>query len=352
MLQRTILVTGAAGFIGYHVCSRLLDEGYTVVGVDSLNDYYDVGLKVMRQNILLMHPRYTAVTCKVEEPNRLRNLFEKHKFSAVVHLAAQAGVRYSIDNPRAYLEANLIGTFELLEAARAFPPDHMLMASTSSVYGANAKMPYCETDKTDLPLSFYAATKKSNEAMTHSYAHLYDLPITMFRFFTVYVPWGRPDMALFKFTKAILNDEPIDVYNHGNMLRDFTYIDDLIEGIWRLIGKPPGHMQSDEMAENDSLSRVAPWRTINIGNSQPVLLMDFIRALEDALGKKAHLNLLEHQAGDVHSTWADTSLLRSLTDFVPQTKLEQGMQGFVNWYNSTYAQDHSDDQLLSKVRVG
>jgi UDP-glucuronate 4-epimerase len=331
-----VLITGAAGFIGYHLCSRLLADGFRVVGLDSLNDYYDVALKERRQSMLLQNGNYRAVTAKVEEPNLLMDLFAAENFDVVVHLAAQAGVRYSIDNPRAYVEANLIGTFELLEAARAHPPEHMLLASTSSVYGANTEMPYREVDKVDTQMSFYAATKKSNEVMAHTYAHLYGLPTTMFRFFTVYGPWGRPDMALFKFTKAILNGDPIDVYNNGDMRRDFTYVTDLVQGIRLLIDTPPVRPGDDGPDQGDSLSAVAPWRAVNIGNSQSVPLMEFIEAIETATGRKAQKNMMPMQAGDVPATWADASLLNTLTGYAPTTDVQTGVQAFVDWYRDYY----------------
>lgn len=336
MTQRTALVTGAAGFIGFHLCKRLLQDGFRVIGLDSLNDYYDVTLKERRQAMLCQHAGFTAINAKLEEPGRLMDLFETHRFDVVVHLAAQAGVRYSIDNPRAYVEANLIGTFELLEAARAFAPAHMLLASTSSVYGANEEMPYKETDKIDTQMSFYAATKKSNEMMAHSYAHLFGLPTTMFRFFTVYGPWGRPDMALFKFTKNILNGQAIDVFNNGEMQRDFTYVEDLVEGIRLLIDTPPTRPENGDVPEGDSLSPVAPWRAVNIGNSQSVPLMEFITAIEEAIGAKAEKNFMPMQAGDVPATWADASLLKSLTGYAPKTDVKTGVAEFVKWYRDYY----------------
>ena len=329
--SRCTLLTGAAGFIGFHLARRLLTAGWRVVGVDSLNDYYDVTLKEARRDILLGFEGFRFVHGKVEEPGLLRALMAEERPDTVVHLAAQAGVRYSIENPRAYVEANLLGTYELLEAARATPPAHMLLASTSSVYGANTAMPYAETDKADTQMSFYAATKKANEAMAHSYAHLYGLPVTMFRFFTVYGPWGRPDMALFKFTRNILKGEPIDVYNRGEMRRDFTYVDDLVAAIGRLIDVVPG---AEPAVEGDSLSPVAPWRVVNIGNGAPVALMDFIRAIEAATGRQAVLNLMPMQAGDVPATWADGQLLRRLTGDQPHTEVSEGVARFVDWYRS------------------
>jgi len=334
---RTALVTGAAGFIGYHLCRRLLADGFRVIGLDSLNDYYDVALKDRRRSMLMQSDGFSFVHAKIEEPGLLMGLMAEERPDVVVHLAAQAGVRYSIDQPRAYLEANLIGAFELLEAARAYPPQHMLMASTSSVYGANTDMPYAETAKADSQMSFYAATKKANEAMAHSYAHLYDLPITMFRFFTVYGPWGRPDMALFKFTKAILEGAPIDVFNHGDMQRDFTYVEDLVHGIRLLIDAAPvRHESPEEIAPGDSLSAVAPWRVVNIGNSEPVQLMDFIRAIEQATGRSATLNMMPMQAGDVPATWADGALLQSLTGYSPRTAVPEGVAQFVAWYRDYF----------------
>lgn len=330
--MRTALVTGSAGFIGYHLCARLLAEGWKVVGVDAMTDYYEVALKEARLAMLTAHETFVPVEARVETPGVLHDLFDAHRPEAVIHLAAQAGVRYSIDNPESYVEANLIGTFRLLEAMRAFPPKHSLLASTSSAYGANTVMPYAETMQADHQMSFYAATKKSNEVMAHSYAHLYDLPTTMFRFFTVYGPWGRPDMALFKFTKAILEDRPIDVYNHGDMARDFTYVTDLVDGIVRLIEAVPG----TEGVEGDSLSPVAPHRIVNIGNSNSVQLLTYIEAIEAATGRKADMNMMPMQPGDVPATWADASLLQHLTQYKPRTQVTEGVASFVAWYREYY----------------
>ena len=338
--QKTALVTGAAGFIGFHISKKLLDEGWRIVGLDCMSDYYDVSLKERREGMLKQNASYRSVREKVETPSVLMDLFEEERPSVVIHLAAQAGVRYSIENPRAYLESNINGTFELLEAARAFPPEHMLLASTSSAYGANDDMPYRETVKADHQMSFYAATKKSTENMAHSYAHLFDLPITVFRFFTVYGPWGRPDMALFKFTRAILNGDPIDVYNHGKMSRDFTYINDLVQGIRMLIKRAPARSTVAEknLATDDSKSPVAPFRVVNIGNAKPATLLDFIKAIEISTNKKAVKNLMPMQAGDVQSTWADISLLQELTDYKPTTDINTGIQKFVHWYRTYYSQ--------------
>lgn len=332
-MGRKAFVTGSAGFIGYHLCQRLLADGWQVLGLDSISDYYDIRLKQRRHAMLSQSPGFRAVEGLLEAPGLVRGLVEEFRPDVIVHLAAQAGVRYSIDAPRSYVDANLIGTFEVLEAARAVPPQHMLLASTSSAYGANTEMPYAEVHKADHQMSFYAATKKATEAMAHSYAHLYDLPTSMFRFFTVYGPWGRPDMALFKFTRAILNGEPIEVYNHGDMRRDFTYIDDLVEGIVRLIDAVPGRQAAGSF---DSLSPVAPWRVVNIGNGAPVQLMDFVAAIEAATGRVAQKNMLPMQPGDVPATWADATLIEALTGALPRTDIGVGVQRFVDWYRDYY----------------
>ena len=329
------LITGSAGFIGYHLAKDLLAHGYEVIGLDAMTDYYDVRLKERRQAMLLQSPAFRAVNRRIEKDGVLHDLIAAERPDVIVHLAAQAGVRYSIDAPRSYVEANLIGTFNLLEAVRATPCAHLLMASTSSVYGANTDMPYAETDKADTQMSFYAATKKANEAMAHSYAHLYGLPITMFRFFTVYGPWGRPDMAHFKFTRAILAGEPIDIYNHGVMQRDFTYIDDLVNGIRLLMDAVPptdGKAQSPQ----DSLSPVAPYRIVNIGNGATVQLADFIVAIEAACGREAIRNLMPMLPGDVPATWADNRLLVDLTGYAPTTSVQEGIARFVAWFREYY----------------
>ena len=329
--MRTALVTGAAGFVGYFTARALLDAGWRVIGIDSLSDYYDVSLKERRQEMLLEYPGFRMVNDRIESPGTLLTLFEEHRPEIVIHLAAQAGVRHSIEMPRAYVEANLIGTFELLEAARTFPPRHMLLASSSSVYGANTDLPYRETAKTDSQMSFYAATKKATENLAHSYAHLYDLPITMYRFFTVYGPWGRPDMAHFKFTRAILAGEPIDIYNHGEMQRDFTYVDDLVSALMALIDAVP---DPKHPVAGDSISTVAPFRVVNIGNDSPVKLMDFIAAIETACGREALKTFHPMQPGDVPATWADTALLNQLAGDRRFTPLAEGIQNFVDWYRA------------------
>jgi len=336
--QKVALVTGSAGFIGFHVSKRLLEAGWKVIGVDCMSDYYDVQLKHERESLLFNFPNYISIHEAVETKNVIMTIFEKHRPNTVVHLAAQAGVRYSIENPRAYLESNIIGTFELLEAARKYPPAHMLLASTSSAYGANSVMPYNEKQQADNQVSFYAATKKSNEVMAHSYAHLFNLPTTMFRFFTVYGPWGRPDMAAFKFTNAIINDRSIDVYNSGELWRDFTYIDDLVEGIIRLIDAIPKNMQESSSSASaiDNLSPVAPFRIVNIGNANKIKLLDFISTFEVVLNKKATKNFMPMQQGDVLATWADTSLLKHLTGFEPNTNIMYGVSKFVEWYTKYY----------------
>ncbi|AQS47025.1 UDP-glucuronate 5-epimerase [Thioclava nitratireducens] len=332
-----ILITGTAGFIGYHLAKLLLDEGYRVHGYDGMTDYYDVALKQRRHAMLLQNPNFSATEGMLEDLETFDAMADEFKPEIIVHLAAQAGVRYSLEQPRAYIDANIVGTFNVMEAARRHEVKHLLMASTSSVYGANEDMPYAETDKADTQLTIYAATKKATESMGHSYAHLWNLPTTMFRFFTVYGPWGRPDMALFKFTDAILNDRPIDIYNHGEMYRDFTYVEDLVRGIRLLIDAVPERPASrDEIAEGDSLSPVAPYRIVNIGNSDKVKLLDFVDALEAELGRPAKRNYMEMQKGDVPATWADASLLQSLTGYRPQTNVREGIAKFVAWFRDYY----------------
>lgn len=333
-----VFITGTAGFIGFHIAKLLLDEGHAVHGYDGITDYYDVRLKHARHNILREYPQFTATEALLENDAVFHAAVDAAKPDVIIHLAAQAGVRYSIDNPRAYVDANIIGSFNVLEAARKHKVKHLLMASTSSVYGANEEMPYAETHKCDTQMSFYAATKKANEAMGHSYAHIHGIPITMFRFFTVYGPWGRPDMALFKFTKNILEDKPIDVYNHGDMWRDFTYVSDLVRGIRLLIDAVPVKPEAGgaKKYENDSLSPVAPFRVVNIGNSDKVKLLDFVEAIEECLGKKAERNYMPMQAGDVPATWADAELLKQITGYKPQTDFKEGVAQFVEWYREFY----------------
>jgi UDP-glucuronate 4-epimerase len=331
--MKTVLITGSAGFIGYHTAERYLTEGWRVVGLDAFTEYYDPQLKRDRAARLARHETYIEVENRVEGDGVFLDLFKTYAPDVVIHLAAQAGVRYSIDAPRSYMEANIQGTFELLEAARAHPGAHLMIASTSSVYGANTEMPYSERHKADSQMSFYAATKKATEAMAHSYAHLYDLPVTMFRFFTVYGPWGRPDMALFKFTRAMLAGEAIDVYNHGKMQRDFTYVDDLVTSIVGLAKAVP---ERNAPQPHDSLSPVAPWRVVNIGNSEPVQLLDFIEAIEASLGMTADKNMMEMQPGDVPATWADATLLDQLTGGRPATSVADGVKEFVSWYRDYY----------------
>ncbi|WP_424991071.1 SDR family NAD(P)-dependent oxidoreductase [Fluviibacterium sp. S390] len=336
-MTRRALITGSAGFIGYHLCERLLAAGWQVTGYDALSDYYDVALKEARHARLARHPGFTPIIGRLEDMGALERAGAQAQPEVIVHLAAQAGVRYSIENPRAYLETNITGSFNVMALALEHKVDHLLMASTSSVYGANTKMPYAETDKVDTQMSFYAATKKADEAMAHAWAHIHGLPITLFRFFTVYGPWGRPDMAYFKFTRSILNGDPIDVYNNGEMWRDFTYVEDLVRGIELLIdAKPVRPAAPEDIADGDSLSPVAPWRVVNIGNSEQVRLMDFIGALEDALGQKANCNFMEMQPGDVPATWAEASLLKRLTGYAPKTDMRDGMQRFVDWYRDYY----------------
>lgn len=331
--MRKVLVTGSAGFIGYHLCRLLLQEGFAVVGFDALTDYYDVRLKERRHQMLLQNQHFSAHIGRLEDFTALHALALSEKPDIIVHLAAQAGVRYSLENPRAYLESNVVGTFNVLEIARELAVEHLLMASTSSVYGANEEMPFTEREKADTPLTFYAATKKATEAMGHSYAHLWNLPVTMFRFFTVYGPWGRPDMALFKFTQGILRGEPIDIYNHGEMYRDFTFVTDLVRGIRLLIDVPPVRPENPaNIPEWDSLSPAAPFRVVNIGNNDKVRLEDFVTAIEQECGREAIRNYMDMQKGDVPATWADATLLEKLTGYRPKTDVREGIRQFVAWY--------------------
>ena len=334
---RRVLITGTAGFIGFHLAELLLAEGFVVHGYDGMTDYYDVNLKRRRHQMLLQHPEFEATEGMLEDEARLWSVAESFKPDVIVHLAAQAGVRYSLENPRAYIDSNVIGTLNVMEAARKLAVEHLLMASTSSVYGANEEMPFIETEKADTQLTIYAATKKATESMGHSYAHLWNLPVTMFRFFTVHGPWGRPDMAYFKFVEAILAGKPIDIYNRGEMYRDFTYVADLVRAIRLLIDVPPVRPASrDEIMEGDSLSPVAPYRVVNIGNSEKVSLLDFIEAIEVKLGIPVIRNYMPMQTGDVPATWADASLLQRLTGYRPQTEFRVGIARFVEWFRDYY----------------
>jgi UDP-glucuronate 4-epimerase len=332
-----VLVTGTAGFIGYHLAQLLLANNAVVHGYDGMTDYYDVRLKQRRHAMLLQHPGFAATTGMLEDQALLMATAENFQPDVIIHLAAQAGVRYSIENPRTYVDSNVVGTFNVMECARSLGVRHLLIGSTSSVYGANESIPFRETDKADWPLTIYAATKKASEAMAHSYAHLWNLPTTVFRFFTVYGPWGRPDMALFKFTKAILEGSLIDVYNHGDMYRDFTYVGDLVRAIALLVDAVPARPEKpDAVAAGDSLSPVAPYRIVNIGNGEKIRLLDFIAAIEEALGRKAVKNMMAMQQGDVPATWADSSLLHQLTGYRPQTSYRDGVERFVAWYQDYY----------------
>ena len=336
--MRTILITGTAGFIGFHLAKLLLSKGFRVVGYDGMTDYYDVRIKENRHQMLLQNKNFSCKVGLLEDFESLKLLCDTEQPNVIVHLAAQAGVRYSLENPRAYINSNIVGTFNVMECARQLNVDHLLMASTSSAYGANELMPFVETEKADTPLTVYAATKKSGESLGHSYAHLWDLPTTMFRFFTVYGPWGRPDMALFKFTKGILEGYPIDIYNHGEMYRDFTYVDDLVEGIRLLIDAVPIRPKTtNDVPKGDSLSPVAPFRIVNIGNSDKVRLLDFIDAIEKEIGKPAIRNYMDMQLGDVPATWANADLLKTLTGYRPQTDIREGVKRFVSWYRKYYS---------------
>jgi len=315
------LLTGAAGFIGYHVCEKLLARGEQVTGIDNLNNYYDVNLKHARLDRLKKHTAFTFIKTDIADRSAMQKIFEHDQFDVVVNLAAQAGVRYSLENPAAYIDSNLVGFGNILEGCRHQKVKHLVFASSSSVYGANKKVPFSESDNVDHPIALYAASKKANELMAHSYAYLYQLPCTGLRFFTVYGPWGRPDMALFKFTKNILAGKPIDVYNHGDMLRDFTYIDDIVEGVTRVIDRPPPPCETG-----------APYEIYNIGNNQPVKLLDFITAIEKTLGMKAIKNMLPLQPGDAPKTYADTTKLQKDFNYKPQTTITEGIEKFIAWY--------------------
>ncbi|MBI5100927.1 MAG: NAD-dependent epimerase [Nitrospirae bacterium] len=332
MAKRKVLVTGAAGFIGFHLAKRLVSMGDEVVGLDNLNDYYDVGLKLGRLKQMSFEPSFKPVRLDLSDKAAMTRLFDEEKFDVVVNLAAQAGVRYSLVNPRAYIESNIDGFLNILEGCRHSGVGHLVFASSSSVYGANAKVPFSVHDNVDHPVSLYAATKKSNELMAHAYAHLYRIPCTGLRFFTVYGPWGRPDMAYFLFTKAILEGRPIDVFNHGQMQRDFTYIDDITEGVVRVMDRVPAPDPDWSAASPDAASSTAPYRLYNIGNNKPVHLVHFIEVLEKCLGRKAEMRMLPMQAGDVAMTYADIDDLVRDTGFRPVTTIEEGLGKFVGWY--------------------
>ena len=333
---KNILVTGAAGFIGFHLSRRLLKDGFHVFGVDNLNDYYDVNLKKNRLKQLAENPRFTFYRTDLSDLLGLTNIFKSAPMDAVVNLAAQAGVRYSIKNPHAYVQSNLVGFVDILECCRHHGVKHLVFASSSSVYGANTNMPFSVHNNVDHPVSLYAATKKSNELMAHTYSHLYKLPCTGLRFFTVYGPWGRPDMALFLFTKAILSGQPIQVFNHGKMRRDFTYIDDIVEGVVRVIGSIPQPNPDWSGNTPDPGTSYAPYRIFNIGNNNPVELTQFIEAVEKALGKKAEKQFLDMQPGDVAETYANIDDLYAAVGFKPETTIEKGIGAFIEWYRSYY----------------
>lgn len=335
-LPQPVLVTGSAGFIGFHIALRLLKEGRRVIGLDNLNDYYDVGLKKHRLELLSCHSEFQFVKLDLKDSAAISALFRDHSFDLVVHMAAQAGVRYSLVNPRAYIESNIDGFFNVLEGCRISRAKHLVFASSSSVYGANAKTPFSVHDNVDHPVSIYAATKKSNEMMAHAYAHLYDIPCTGLRFFTVYGPWGRPDMALFLFTRAIMAGEPIQIFNNGQMSRDFTYIDDIVDAMFRVIGNPPAGNGDWDGYNPDPGASFAPYKIYNIGNHNPVSLLDFISTIEDCLKIKAIREFLPMQPGDVRETYADITELERDFDFHPKTSLSEGVCSFIAWYKSYY----------------
>ncbi|MBD8004254.1 NAD-dependent epimerase [Bacillus norwichensis] len=330
-----IIITGSAGFIGSHLSKRLLKEGHQVIGIDNINDYYDPQLKKDRLKNL-EHNNFKFIQADLEDLETINQTFEKYEPEIVINLAAQAGVRYSLENPHVYVNSNVVGFTNILEACRHYKVEHLIYASSSSVYGANESKPFSTSDNIDHPLSLYAATKKSNELFAHTYSHLYGIPTTGLRFFTVYGPWGRPDMALFLFTKAIVNDEPIDVFNHGNMMRDFTYVDDIVESITRLTERPAQPNPEWSGMDPDPGSSYAPYKVYNIGNNSPVRLMDFIEAIENKLGKKAKKNFLPLQAGDVPETYANVEDLFRDIDFQPRTSIQEGVNKFIDWYLDYY----------------
>ncbi len=336
MGESRALVTGSAGFIGFHVAKRLLEMGETVIGLDNVNDYYDINLKLDRLKLLQDYPNFQFIKEDLTNKAALDSIFTRHEFRYVINLAAQAGVRYSLVNPYAYLDSNITGFLNILEACRHHKPEHLIYASSSSVYGANRRMPFSVHDNVDHPLALYAASKKANELMAHAYANLYQIPVSGLRFFTVYGPYGRPDMALFLFTKAILSGQAIDVFNFGRMKRDFTYIDDIVEGIIRLVPKAPAPSTEWDGQNPDPAISFAPYRLFNIGNNKPIALMDFIRTLEEKLNRKAIINFQPMQDGDVPESSADVSDLESVTGFRPVTSIEVGIENFVKWYRDYY----------------
>ena len=330
-----ILITGTAGFIGSHLCLKLLALGYQIIGIDNLNNYYDVKLKKKRYQILKKYKNFLFKKGNLENKKTLANVVLRFKPKIIIHLAAQAGVRYSIEKPRVYLDSNIIGTYNIIELSKKINVNHLLIASSSSVYGANKKLPFKEIDKTETQLSIYAATKKSTESLAHSYSNIWNVPITMLRFFTVYGPWGRPDMALFKFVKGIINKKKIDIYNRGKMYRDFTYIDDIVTGVIGLINKPPNLKQLGKI-KDDSLSPVAPFRIVNVANTRKIYLLDFINQLEKELGIKAIRNYMPMQKGDVKTTLSNTTLIKKLTGYNPKTNYKVGIKEFIKWYLNEY----------------
>lgn len=331
-----ILITGAAGFIGSHLAKKLISQGHEIIGVDNINDYYDPKLKEDRLKSIGDN-NFTFYKVTLEDADKLEEIFKEQQPDVVVNLAAQAGVRYSLENPRAYIDSNIVGFVNILECCRHYDVKHLIYASSSSVYGANTSKPFSTSDNIDHPLSLYAATKKSNELMAHTYSHLYNLPTTGLRFFTVYGPWGRPDMALFKFTKAIVNDETIDVYNHGNMMRDFTYVDDIVEAISRLVKRPAQPNPEWSGANPDPSSSYAPYKIYNIGNNSPVRLMEFVEAIENKLNKIAKKNYMDLQPGDVPETYANVDDLFRDIDFKPETTIQDGVNNFIDWYLDYYS---------------
>ena len=339
-MQSRILVTGAAGFIGFHVCKELIKEGYFVIGLDNLNNYYDVNLKLARLNELKEYcpekKNFIFIKSNLEDKENLESIFKKHKPQKVLHFAAQAGVRYSIENPSAYINSNLVGFGNILESCRNNHVQHLVYASSSSIYGGNIKTPFSEKDQVDSPVSLYAATKKANELMAHSYSHIYKIPTTGLRFFTVYGPWGRPDMAPMIFTKSILSGKPINIFNKGDMARDFTYIDDVKNAVMKVINKIPEYSKNSNKNQISNIETQTPYRIINVGNNKPIRLVDFINILENELQKKALKNFEEMQPGDVKTTYADISLMKEIIDFEPETSLEKGLKKFVNWYKDFY----------------